>query len=398
MYCQVKCTKGSGPEDSVILMFEGKDITVTDSEKQTFLSVADVRARLSAEGFIGTGNDESVWRFVSPKVKSDEKKAIVYDDRILGTQVEDVYPAKKLFINDENEIIITDVERIGRPDLIGFATDYFNDGQIEVTCRLRDYKEGDKEANAGKFQPVMLTDVISTRKNDDVNYRFVCVCCEDSVVEFPVVSFGSVGMVLRAEVNNNMIYDSAFHWEKYKHDISGCATVNCMKRPGEKELYNITVKNLSKDTSVVPGKGIRYQKITIYTHSLLSWKDLESGTTFTSESRPPEVNANSGARLAGKRAMTLNTGAASVGIKAVQSNMKDQITIAGDSYDPGEIVEGAPVKFGCGKWCRGDFSEKRVGSVSIYMFVFKTLEEAEKVIGRYNSLTESRQAEFWGLL
>lgn len=55
-------------------------------------------------------------------------------------------------------------------------------------------------------------------------------------------------------------------------------------------------------------------------------------------------------------------------------------------------------KFGSGKWYRGDFSEEIMGAVSIYMFVFKSLEEAEKVIGRYNTLTESRQEKFWGLV
>lgn len=383
MSCQVKCSKGSGASDSTILEFEGKDLSVTDPESQSFLSLKEIRDRLVSEKFIGKDGDQVVWRFVVKTVMPDEKEKIRYSDRIIGTNVEELYPAKKLIINQENEIILTNVEKAGKPDLIGFATDYFNNGKLEVTCRLRDYMEGDKAANKGKFQPLMLTDVISTREEDDINYKFVCVCCEDSILEFPVKSFGEVGFVIRADVDNTTIYDSARHYKRYTSNFYGEGTVNCMKRPGEERVRNITVKNLSKDTGVPVGSGIRYQKITIYTRNMLSWYDIGSKTTFTAASKPPKEKNNTNLKAAP--------------IALLNSVRKEQIELPSDSYSPGKIEEGSPVVFKHGGWYRGTEAPGILGSVSIYMFVFNTLEDAEKVIGRYNRLTESRQAEFWGL-
>lgn len=378
MGCRVKCSKGTGAGDVMVLDFADKELSVTDPDQDAFLSVEDVRNRLTAEKFIGSDQDGYIWRFVLPKVKPDEKGEVRYTDRILGTQTEEVYPAKKLIINTENEIILTNVDAVGRPDLIGFATDYFNNGKVRVTCRLRDYMQGDGEKNAGKFQPVMLTDVISTREEDDVNYKFVCVCCEDSVVEFPVESLGSVGIVIKAELDNEIIYNSAVHWATGDHDLYGRGSVNCMKRDGK--TFDIVVKNLTKDTSVVPGTAIRYQKITIYTQDLLSWYDGDAGREITVE----ESRANA-QNLVRRMALTAAPAAA-----------KEQITIPIDSYDPGTIDQGAQVKFGCGNWSRRKVAEGILGSVSVYMFVFKTEAEAKKVIGRYNSLTESNQARYWG--
>lgn len=390
MACRIKCSKGSKEGDSIELVFEGKDSTVTDSEDERFLSLLNVRDRLVEEGFIGNDADHAIWRFVVHKVASDEKKKIRYSDRILAMEAEELYPAKRLFINERNEIIISNVDKTGRPDLIGFATDYFNNGKIKVWCRLRDYVEGDGEANKGKFQPVMLTDVITTREEDDVNYKFACICCEDSVLEFPVESYGTVGIVIRAELDNTVIYDSAVHWARYDKKLYGRGSVNCMKRPEDKEVHNITVKNVTKDTGIVPGTALRYQKITVYTQDLLSWYDIPTKTTFTENSQRPVQNM-------GKAVETAAVYGKTNGIHALSSSTdsKEQITVPEGSYDPGEITEGAPVKFGCGQWYVGDVGEQKLGSVSIYMFVFKTLEEAEKIIGRYNVLTESAQADFW---
>ncbi|RKJ37902.1 hypothetical protein D7X25_31400 [bacterium 1XD42-8] len=288
--------------------------------------------------------------------------------------IETIYPAKKLFINSKNEMIISNVDKAGRPDLIGFATDFFNNGKVKVWCRLRDYVEGDIKANKGKFQPVMLTDVITTREKDDVNYKFACICCEDSILEFPVESYGTVGIVIKAELNNTIIYDSAVHWAPFDKKLYGRGSVNCMKRPEDKEIYNITVKNVTKDTGIVPGTALRYQKITIYTQDLLSWYDIPTKTTFTENSK----------NSVKKAAVLVN-------------QLKEQITLPEGSYDPGEIVPGSPVKFGCGQWYVGDIGQEKLGAVSVYMFVFKTLEEAEECIGRYNVLTESKQAEFWNV-
>lgn len=381
MNCKIKCCKGTEPNDVITLEFEDKDLSITDSESKLFLSLAHIRNRLISEKFIGTDQDHYVWRFVSSKVKPDEKGKVRYSDRIIGTQTEELYPAKKLIINNENEIILTNVEAIGRPDLIGFATDYFNNGEIKVTCRLRDYMEGDREKNHGKFQPVMITDLISTREEDDINYKFACICCEDSIVEFPVESLGSVGMFIKAELNNEIIYESAVHWTKGDHDLYGRGSVNCIRKDGK--TYDIVVKNLSKDTNVIPGHGIRYQKITIYTHDLLSWYDDEEKKLITIE----ESRANDEKKVRAKVR----------GFMVGANSEKTQITIPCDSYEPGKIERGSEVVFTYGKWYRKEVSKSRLGSVNIYMFVFKTEEEAKKVIGRYNSLKESEQIRYWGI-
>lgn len=391
MDCQIKCSKGTRPEDVICLKFEGKDLAVTDSESPAFLSLADVRKRLVEENFIGRDREEYVWRFVASKVKGDEKGNVRYSDRIIATLTEELYPAKRLIINNENELIITNVEAVGRPDLIGFATDYFNNGKLKVTCRLRDYMEGDRQKNAGKFQPVMITDLISVREEDDVNYKFACVCCEDSVVEFPVESFGSIGFAVKAELNNEIIYSSGVHWADGHHDLYGKGTVNRIERDGK--TFDIVVKNVTKDTGMVPGQAIRYQKITIYTQDLLSWHDLDTEKEITAD----EVRAKdkNNARML-RMGRTAANSTAKIAMQTANSH-KTQITLPESSYDPGKIEEGQEITIRYGRWCLGKVSESRLGSVNIYMFVFKTREEAEKVIGRYNSLTESKQARYWGI-
>ncbi|EOS23215.1 hypothetical protein C806_02720 [Lachnospiraceae bacterium 3-1] len=96
MDCQIKCSKGTKPEDVISLKFEGKDLAVTDSESTAFLSLADVRKRLIKENFIGMDREEYVWRFVASKVKGDEKGNVRYSDRIIATLTEELYPAKKI--------------------------------------------------------------------------------------------------------------------------------------------------------------------------------------------------------------------------------------------------------------------------------------------------------------
>ncbi len=394
MDCQIKCSKGTKPEDVISLKFEGKDLAVTDSESTAFLSLADVRKRLIEENFIGKDREEYVWRFVASKVKGDEKGNVRYSDRIIATLTEELYPAKKLIINNENELIITNVEAVGRPDLIGFATDYFNNGKLKVTCRLRDYMEGDSQKNAGKFQPLMITDLISVREEDDINYKFVCVCCEDSIVEFPVESFGSIGFAIKAELNNEIIYDSGVRFADGEYDQYGKGTVNCIRRDGK--TFDIVVKNLTKDTSMVPGQAIRYQKITIYTQDLLSWHDLDTNKEITADEVRAKDRNNARMLRVGRPAANL-MGTGKRAMQTDDNSHKTQITLPGGSYDPGKIEEGQEVTFQYGRWCLGKVSESRLGSVNIYMFVFKTREEAEKVIGRYNSLTESKQARYWGI-
>jgi hypothetical protein len=259
MNCIITVSKGIQDDDVIRIELEGKDLSVNDFESPGFLSAKDIKKILLQREFIA---DEDEWRFVFSNVKSG--KDIQYSDRLLATNGEDHYPARKLLVNDgqkgkfENLIIITNVKRKSKPDLIGFATDYFNNGDIKVRCRLRDYMKGDKEANKGKFQPLMLSDVIST-SIINIGYEFVCVCCEGSIIEFPVESFGTVGMNLKAKVNNEIIYDCCFHWDSYNHDMVGRSSVNCMAvyENGKKTVRNITVKKLSGDSSILPGTGMR---------------------------------------------------------------------------------------------------------------------------------------------
>lgn len=386
MSCRIKCSKGSKAEDTKFFEFAEKDLSITDPEDPRFLSLEDLRKCLVAKKFIGADGDTCIWRFVSSKVKEDEKGKIKYSDRIVGIGSEEIYPVKRLIINQENEVIISNVGAVQKPDLIGFATDYFNNGKIKVSCQLRTDMPGDTVKNKDKFPPVMMTDLISTNEESDMIYKFACICCEDSVIKFPVESFGSVGFVLKAELNNEIIYDSAIKLAKGKHDLYGVGYVNCMRKDGK--TFDLVVKNLTKDTSVVPGTGIRYQKITIYTYDMLSWYDGEQDHEVTIE----EARANDKGLLAGSLQSGILPG------RSLQSEQdKQQITLPSDGYDPGKISQGDEVKFSYGKWHRRKVSEERLGSVSIYMFVFKTEEDAEKIIGRYNSLTESNQLKFWGL-
>ena len=147
---------------------------------------------------------------------------------------------------------------------------------------------------------------------------------------------------------------------------------------------------------MVPGQAIRYQKITIYTQDLLSWHDLDTNKEITADEVRAKDRNNARMLRVGRPAANL-MGTGKRAMQTDDNSHKTQITLPAGSYDPGKIEEGQEITIRYGRWCLGKVSESRLGSVNIYMFVFKTREEAEKVIGRYNSLTESKQARYWGI-
>lgn len=392
MACKVRVVRGSKENDEKTFEFTNKDINVTDFRKSEFFSVSDLRTRLMQENFITAETDgkDSVWKFLYSYVETSGSETIEYEERFVPLSSEKHCWIMDIatFANHDQEIIvmITNTNRDGLPDLMGFATDYFNNGKIKVRCRLRMNMEKDHELNAGKFEPLMLTNVMSTRESDSIEYKFACVCCEDSVIEFPVESFGTVGINLKAEINNEIIYDCCFAWAPYVHDITGHVSVNCFStiKDGKRETRNLVVKNIYNDKSIVPGTEIHYQKIRIYTHDVLEWYDKDQKKTYDRNSVDPTSHVSA----------ALQSVDSLQGLSKINSAEK-QIDLPGGSVAPGTISKGDEVTFGYGRRSITKISEAILGAVDIYMFVFNTLEDAKRVIGRYNRMTESEQSHFW---
>lgn len=112
---------------------------------------------------------------------------------------------------------------------------------------------------------------------------------------------------------------------------------------------------------------------------------MDNKITYNRDSTPPVIKNNFSTLNCVKSLNELDS----------SNDGKEQIELPSGSVEPGKIAPGSPVKFKCGNWCVKKTSEHKWGAVNIYMFVFESLEMAEKVIGRYNSLTEEQQLAFW---
>ncbi|MEG0378464.1 MAG: hypothetical protein RR614_08300, partial [Eubacterium sp.] len=74
-----------------------------------------------------------------------------------------------------------------------------------------------------------------------------------------------------------------------------------------------------------------------------------------------------------------------------------QVTIDGKIITPATLEKGEKVKVSYGNWWPESFEswEKPLGTISVYLFVFKSLEEAKQLMDQYNLLAPGLQEKFW---
>lgn len=367
---EIKCYKGA--KDS--------DVTTIHAEETTKL--CEVRELLTNKGFIESDNREKgiAYRFVMKRTIKDPKiDKMFMDDVVTPPQMEGKATVDIIW-GFEKQIVLTNIDA-PTPDLVGFACDSWNNGYASASCSLNQtdpeaIKQNDKVA---AFKPMMLTDVLSTNKGVTASYNNVCICKKGSVVQFGISSWGAAGFHFKIEIGaGEPIVTGLYH----TFDNSPGRYGRTVTRRWQKGCKTIEIQAVDELRNLIPGKRIAYQKITISTRNLISYK--RGDKSYSSEATPP-IPMLSGARqmfLAGNFASEYD-----IRRSLATAPMNENIMVDGDSITPGTATTGGDSTETHGKIhaCVTAPWEEALGVIVIHFFVFKTEEEALNTIQRLNS-------------
>ena len=363
----IRCHKGAK---------EG-DMTSIEVSKDTPLS--DVRKMLEEKKFITPDSKDTAYRFIFKKTKAQK---MILDDVLAPINSEEYVPMHTV-LGDNNQLILTDWLKKKSPDLVGFGCNWWYDRYLSVRCVLNDRKSAAKEKNKAinAFQPIMLTDVIPTSKNVPGIYNNVLVCLEGSVVDFKVKSWGAAGFCYRITTQagepiinnvcktfggdyNRYVTAGADYWQSTKNLI---------------EIHAINKLDISKD------KTIAYQKLTFKSCNIISYETTE-GKKYHSDARPPILSVHG---------TNIDTKPMLRSARAVSDSKQEVVVVPGESITPGTVTqgEGTDIKLGTiyniKKGLGEDLGERAwddpLGAINVFLFVFKSYEEAMTVIQALNT-------------
>lgn len=339
-------------------------------------SLAEVRSILEKANFLSK-DDKSAhigYRFFYQSKKTDN---INYADLIIPLTVEEVVSFAALIPPLSNQLIITNIYAKENPDLIGFNTDCWSDGFLTVNCYLNQHDEDAKINNAKMFEPMMLSNVISTQAPEkgskSIPLNNVCVCCEGSIVDFELMSWGAAGYSFRAYpgAGEKIIEDLYASYDENNYNKC-CRTII-----SRYEKHKNTIKIVGTDSlkNIVPGAEGSYQKVTFQSRRMtLYYEDKKKKHKHANYAEPPslEIQPNENKGLLNSTIVTASIG-----------------------YLPGTSIKpGAPIPEGNSNTVFGtiwdvetDGWDKALGTVDVYFFVFRTKADAYKVINVLNSPT-----------
>jgi hypothetical protein len=353
-----------------------QDFRVYQFDPSTFLTA--VRTRLTTDGFLpadDTANNVA-YRFVAAQSESSNM-----EEALINKSVEYLLPVAGV-LGGANQLITTNYLATTKPDLIGIGTDWFFDRNVGVNISLN---TGDPEAVAtnssiGAFPPLMLTNVKPTSSNVVGIYDNVCVCVENSVVNFSISSWGAAGFQYYiAPESGEPICDG---------DLNICFGDNPNRR-GNAFLSRYygksqTIQIVGAASQNISGgaETLRFQKVTVKTRRITSYD--QNGTTFASNQAPPTPSGPASADVFHARVAD-----AAADLDSQKSLVKAPTitTVPGDSIKPGGTVEGpaSQQQFGSPiSNIQTDDWSQALGEVVIYFFVFKSFEQANRVINDYN--------------
>lgn len=363
----VKCYKGTAT---------AQDRRDYQFDPSTFLTA--VRTRLTTDGFLPAddpGNNVA-YRFVAAQSESSNM-----DDALVNKSVENLVPVAGV-LGGANQLITTNYLATTKPDLIGIGTDWFFNNRVGVNISLNtgDPQAAATNASIGAFPPLMMTNVKPTSSNVVGIYDNVCVCVENSVVNFSISSWGAAGFQYYvAPEGGEPICDGDLNicFGNNPNHYGNAFLSRYYSKPQTIQIVGADSQNISG------GETVRFQKVTVKTRRITSYD--QNGTTFASNQTPP--NPSGPARAASFHAHVADAAAGFDGLKSL-AQAQTITTVPGDSIKPGGPVEGPPSQQQFGSPISNiqtDDWSQALGEVVIYFFVFKSLEQAKRVINGYNA-------------
>lgn len=366
---EVKCYKGA------------KDSDIATIEVQESAILEDVRNLLTQKGFIEPDNRDKgiAYRFIIKQTEKTKKDKMSLDDSVMPIDIEDIATVRKIW-GFEKQIVLTNIDA-PHPDLVGFACDSWNNGYASASCSLNQKDpEAIKQNKAiAAFKPMMLTDVLSTNKNKSASFENVCICKKGSVVQFGISSWGAAGFHFKIEpgVGEPIVKGLYCTFNDSPNRYNQVST-RCWQKKGK----TIEIQAVDELRDLIPNKRIAYQKITISTRNLISYK--RGDKSYSSEATPP-IPMLSGSKqvfLAGNF-----TSENDIRRSLATAPKNENVMIDGDSITPGTPITGGDSTETHGKIhsCVTAPWEEALGVIVIHFFVFKTEEEAMNTIQGLNS-------------
>jgi len=290
----------------------------------------DLRKFLIEKRYIDD-DDTHAWRFLSPYV---EDLSGDLSEAIIGKDGSENFIAIKDFLYGSNKVRMTDIKR-AKSDLIGVGVDYLSAGDIEVKITLN------RSITSDKFQPMMMENVRPANKDaNKTNFVNVVVCEKETAIGFLVTSktHGGFGLSIIPREGDYFISE-------------GYATTPTVGL----STYAKTGKAIQvvsfKDLDIPSRQSIGHRRVTVKAWRLISYK--RDGKT---------IQVDGGARP-----------------MSFRSNGVD--VVSGDSIEGGAFKEGEQTDGEVGG-IEGVYDDANdvLGTVEIDFFVFKTREDARRVI------------------
>lgn len=354
----IVCYKGTKAEDQCTIRANRHD------------TLKAIREKLENINFIHS-DDKSKrigYRFL---MMSAADKSTTFSDIIIGVGTEEFINYSVACHPTGHHLILTNIYKEEQFDLVGFPVKNWEDRHLQIRCTLNTKDMEAKKENEGLFEPIMLHDVLVVESTQSYEkLKNVCICCEGSAIEFELRSWGAVGFNYDIVLSDNTkIIDGLS--QCYGDRADRYATSHVRRWQKEKKLIQIVGK---KNPQLTGNKEVKFEKIIFKSRTLYQY--TKNGITYKSSTLPPDL-------------CTDNSGKLKVATMSLLSADNMVVDIPGETVESGTAIQGndSEQNWGSGIYnLKVDSWEKKLGEVSVYFLVFKTLEEAQKVICILNGM------------
>lgn len=355
----IVCYKGTKAEEQCTIRVNGQDTLKT------------IRKKLENIDFIHPDDKSKHVGFRFLMMSATDKSA-TFSDIIIGVGTEEFINYKVAYHPLGHHLILTNIYKEEQFDLVGFPVKNWEDRHLQIRCILNTKDAEAKKVNEGLFEPIMLHDVLVVESTQSYEtLKNVCICCEGSAVEFELRSWGAVGFNYNIELSDNTkIINGLCHC--YGNNADRYGTAKIRRWHHEKKLIQIVGKNNLKLTG---GKEVDFEKITFKSRTIHQY--TKNGVTYQSSTLPPDLHIDHSDRV---KVATMSL---------FSSADNTVVDIPGETVESGTAIQGKDSEQNWGSGIcnfKIDSWENKLGEVTVYFLVFKTMEEAQKVIGILNGM------------
>lgn len=351
-----------------------KDTDATVIEATKNMSLSQVRKKLTEVNFITADTNSVRYRFIVKQTPNSDNpisdlEASLDDILVpIGLETNPMCTIESIW-GEDHQIVLSNILK-KKSDLVGFSCDNWNNGELQVVCRLNmtDPSAKTENQNIKAFAPIMLKDVVPTNYNGAA-MRFLCVCVAGSVVEFTLRSWGAVGFCYSIAPSKGTpivreLYGTVPDGTK-KNDY-----YTVVSRRYQDVSKTIVIEPLGQQENIDSDYKSSYGEITFTSYSVTSYK--KGGKTVFSDAQPPKPKAK------GDYTYPM--------LGSTRENMNENTFIDGNSVEPAIPVQGDESTQAFGSISDAKFAPAPLGVVTVHFMVFKTLEEALNTVQQLNSL------------